>query len=123
MTSELHGGRRNEPYRLGGHMSGSTSDRVEPRVLLEGLGIPESPRWHDDRLWFSNWGSDEIVAVDLDGNSEVMGPGAEGAGWAVNWLPDGQMLITGSEIIRVEPDGSRVVQADLHHLSPYRLRA
>jgi sugar lactone lactonase YvrE len=100
-------------------MSGSTSDRVEPRVLLEGLGIPESPRWHDDRLWFSHWGSDEIVAVDLDGNSEVMGPGAEGAGWAVNWLPDGQMLITGSEIIRVEPDGSRVVHADLSHLSPY----
>lgn len=29
------------------------------------------------------------------------------------------MLITGSQLIRVEPDGSRVVHADLGHLSPY----
>jgi sugar lactone lactonase YvrE len=39
---------------------------MEPRVLLDGLAMPESPRWHDGRLWFSNWGADEIVAVDLD---------------------------------------------------------
>jgi sugar lactone lactonase YvrE len=92
---------------------------LEPRVLLDGLAMPESPRWHDGRLWFSNWGADEIVAVDLAGNSEVVAPGPEGAGWAVNWLPDGRMLITGSELVRVEPDGSRVRHADLSHLSPY----
>ena len=91
----------------------------EPRVLLDGLGIPESPRWHDGRLWFSNWGPGEIVAVDLDGNSEVMGRGGDGAGWATGWLPDGSMLVTGPELIRVEPDGSRVVHADLHEISPY----
>ena len=44
-------------------------------VLLEGLGMGESPRWHDGRLWFSNWGTNEIVAVDLEGNGEVIGPG------------------------------------------------
>ena len=100
-------------------MPRSPSDSLEPRMLLDGLGIPESPRWHDGRLWFSNWGPDEIVAVDLNGNSEVMGHGADGAGWAVNWLPDDRMLITGSELTRVEPDGSRVVHADLGELSPY----
>ena len=46
--------------------------------------------------WFSNWGAEEIIAVDLDGNREVVGRGPEGAGWAVNWLPDGRMLITGA---------------------------
>jgi sugar lactone lactonase YvrE len=99
-------------------MSGYISQVIEPRVLLDGLGIGESPRWHDGRLWFSNWGTGEIVAVTLDGTSEVVGRGPEGLGWATNWLPDGRMLITGAELVRVEPDGSRVRHADLSHISP-----
>ena len=99
-------------------MSESTSEAIEPRVLLDGLAMGESPRWHHGRLWFSNWGTGEIVAVDLDGNSEVVGRGPEGLGWATNWLPDGRMLITGNELVRVEPDGSRVRHADLSHISP-----
>ncbi|OLE29884.1 MAG: gluconolaconase [Actinobacteria bacterium 13_1_20CM_3_68_10] len=91
---------------------------MQPRVLLDGLAMPESPRWHQGRLWFSNWGTRQIVAVDLDGNSEVVGEGPDGLGWATNWLPDGQMLITGPELIRVERDGSRVRHADLSHVSP-----
>jgi sugar lactone lactonase YvrE len=79
----------------------------------------ESPRWHDGRLWFSSWGTDEIIAVDLAGRSEVVGRGGGGSGWAVNWLPDGRMLVTGDELVRVEPDGSRVRHADLSHISPY----
>jgi sugar lactone lactonase YvrE len=63
----------------------------ETRVLLDGVEMGESPRWHDGRLWFSNWGTDQIVAVNLDGNNEVIGPGGGGAGWAVNWLPDGRI--------------------------------
>jgi sugar lactone lactonase YvrE len=96
-----------------------TSQLAEPRVLLDGLGMGESPRWHEGRLYLSDWGTSEIVAVDLDGNSEVVGPGASGQGWAVNWLPDGRMLITGNELIRVEPDGSRVRHADLSQILPY----
>jgi sugar lactone lactonase YvrE len=81
--------------------------------------MPESPRWRDGRLWFSNWGAEEIVAVDLDGGSEVVGRGPQGAGWAVNWLPDGRMLVTGSELTRVERDGSRVRHADLSQLTDH----
>src|SRR5690242_15222393 len=33
----------------------------EPIVLLGGLGIPESPRWHNGRLWFCNWIDQQIV--------------------------------------------------------------
>jgi sugar lactone lactonase YvrE len=91
----------------------------ETSVLLSDLGMCESPRWRDGRLWFSNWGTDEIGAVDLNGNSDVIGRGGGGSGWATNWLPDGRMLITGAELIRVEPDGSRVPHADLSPISPY----
>lgn len=92
---------------------------MQPRVLLDGLAMPESPRWHDGRLWFSNWGTRQIVAVDLDGNSAVVGEGPDGLGWATNWLPDGRLLITGPDLMRVEPDGSRVRHADLSRISPY----
>src|SRR5688572_5620354 len=90
-----------------------------PSVLLDGLGMGESPRWRDGRLWFSDWGTNEIVSVDLDGNSQVMGPGGEGSGWSVGWLPDGRMLVTGAELTRVEPDGTRVRHADLSAISAY----
>jgi sugar lactone lactonase YvrE len=100
-------------------MSRLSSRTIEPRVLLDGLAIGESPRWHDGRLWFSNWGTGEIVAVDLEGNSEVAERGPDGLGWATNWLPDGRMLITGPELLRVESDGSRVRHADLSDISPF----
>jgi sugar lactone lactonase YvrE len=31
------------------------------KTLLTGLAMGESPRWHDDRLWFSDWGAQEII--------------------------------------------------------------
>jgi len=43
------------------------------RVLHAGFGMGESPRWHDGRLWFSSWGTDEIVTVDDDGRATVVG--------------------------------------------------
>jgi sugar lactone lactonase YvrE len=95
------------------------SQLAQPRVLLDGLAIGESPRWHDGRLWLCNWGVGEIVAVGLDGASEVRARGPETLGWSIAWLPDGRMLITGEELVRVELDGSRVTHADLRPISPY----
>ena len=92
---------------------------ADTRILLDGFGMGESPRWREGRLWFSDWASNEIVAVDLDGRSEIIGAGGGGSGWAVNWLLDGRMLVTGGELLRVEPDGSRVRHADLREISPY----
>ena len=44
----------------------------ELHTLMTGLMFGESPRWHDDRLWFSDMGTHEVVAVDLKGDSEVI---------------------------------------------------
>src|SRR5436309_368969 len=92
----------------------------EPQILLTGLAIGESPRWHEDRLWFSNWGAREIVAVDLQGNSEVMARVPTTIPFCIDWLPDGRLLVvSGSEarLLRREPDGSLVTHADLGHLA------
>ena len=40
---------------------------ADPQVLKTGLAFGESPRWHQDRLWLADWGTQEIIAVDLDG--------------------------------------------------------
>src|SRR5689334_7352749 len=87
----------------------------EPKLLLDGLGIPESPRWHDGRLWFCNWIDRQVVAVDMDGTTEVMhvrDPDSHPMGYSIDWLPDGRLLVTGDKLRRQEPDGSMVVVAD-----------
>ena len=87
----------------------------EPKVLLTDLGIPESPRWHEGRLWFCNWIERQVVAVSLDGKAEVMttrDPDSYPMGYSIDWLPDGRLLVTGDKLRRQEPDGSMVVHAE-----------
>jgi sugar lactone lactonase YvrE len=93
----------------------------EPRLVLSDLAIGESARWHEDRLWFANWGTGEIIAVDADGRPEVMAqlPAAT-LPISLDWLPDGRMiLVSGPEarLLRQEPDGSLVTHADLGGLA------
>src|SRR5829696_6314931 len=90
-----------------------------PRVLLTGLGVGESPRWHEGRLWFANWGAQEVVAVDLQGKSEVIARSPSLAGYSIDWLPDGRLLVTGRELLRREAAGSLVTHANLSELSPH----
>jgi len=93
---------------------------MEVKTLLTGLAMGESPRWHDDRLWFSDWGAQEIIAVDLDGKSEVVVRTQFSLPFSFDWLPDGRLLIvSGREnlLLRREPDGSLVTHCDLRGLS------
>ena len=89
-------------------------------TLLTGLGFGESPRWHDGRLWFCNWGRQEIVAIDDKGKSEVMVRVSTSLPFSIDWLPDGRLLlVSGRErlLLRREPDGSLVTHADLSQLA------
>src|SRR5262249_6994532 len=89
------------------------------QILLTGLGFGESPRWHEGRLWFSNWGRQEVVAVDLDGKSEVMVRVPTTIPFCIDWLPDGRLLVvSGRErlLLRRELDGSLATHADLRPL-------
>jgi sugar lactone lactonase YvrE len=94
---------------------------VAPQRLMTGLVFGEQPRWHEDRLWFSDWGPPHVVAVDLEGNSEVMVK-APSFPCCVDWLPDGRLLIVSARdglLLRREPDGSLVTHGDLNGVSDH----
>jgi sugar lactone lactonase YvrE len=91
----------------------------EPQILMTGITFGESPRWHDDRLWFSDWGTQEVIAVDREGRSEVI-VRTPASPFSIDWLPDGRLLIISGpdgDLLRREPDGSLVTHADLSSLS------
>ena len=93
----------------------------EPQTLLSGLAFPESPRWHEDRLWCADWGAQALIAVDLAGASEVI-LAVPSFPFSIDWLPDGRLLIvSASERTAPAPggDGSLVTHADLSGLSDH----
>ena len=93
----------------------------EPQILMTGIAFGESPRWHDDRLWFADWGAQELIAVDLEGRSEVV-VRVPSFPFCIDWLPDGRLLIVSARdrlLLRREPDGSLVTHADLGQLSAH----
>ncbi len=89
-------------------------------ALLEGLTFPEGPRWHDGRLWFSDFYAHEVVAVDLDGRRETMAE-VPGQPSGLGWTPDGRLLVvsmTDRRLLRLDP-GGLVEVADLSALAGY----
>jgi sugar lactone lactonase YvrE len=79
-------------------------------MLMSGLAFPESPRWHGDRLWLSDWGAHEVIAVDLEGKSEVVAR-VQSFPMCIDQLPDGRLLIVSSnDRLLLIADGSRAGQ-------------
>jgi sugar lactone lactonase YvrE len=90
-----------------------------PDVLLDGVAFPESTRWHDGGLWFSDWVAHEVIAVDERGERELI-TRVDAFPFSIDWLPNGPMLITaGQKLLRMEADGSLATHADLSHLSEH----
>jgi sugar lactone lactonase YvrE len=85
------------------------------KLLADGVVFPESPRWHQDRLWFSDVYDFALKTVDLAGRSRVVAA-VPGRPAGLGALPDGRVLMaTAVErmIYAVSDDGSMEVVADL----------
>jgi sugar lactone lactonase YvrE len=92
-----------------------SSEPLVAEPFLSGLYFGECPRWHDGRLWYSDFfdhavfsispAGDRRVEVDFDGEPSGLG-----------WLPDGRLLINSRldrAILRREPDGTLVRHGEL----------
>ena len=95
----------------------------EPQILMTGIAFGESPRWHDGRLWFSDWVAQEILAVDPQGNSEVIvRVPFPSIPMCIDFLPDGCLLVISSHeklLLRREADGSLTTHTDLRNFSHF----
>jgi sugar lactone lactonase YvrE len=93
----------------------------ELHTLLTGLAFGESPRWHEGRLWVADWGAKEILAVDREGEREVIVTVSfPSFPLCFDWLPDGQLLLVSSRegrVLRLESSGELVTHADLNDLA------
>ncbi|MGV9409521.1 SMP-30/gluconolactonase/LRE family protein [Nocardia sp. NPDC003693] len=100
----------------------TTSSSITPTVLMEGLALGESPRWHDGRLWLSDWLAGQVLTVDYQGRHFVQLE-IPGLPFCFDWLPDGRMLVLangdGRKLLRREYDTRLHTVTDLSTLSPH----
>ena len=99
------------------------------RTLATGLGLLESPRWRDGRLWVADWTGGLIRAIDLSaGHADAVRIVLEhhSLPMCFDFLPnlpasEGLVLTSSSEraLLRPAADGTLVRHADLSALSPY----
>ena len=85
------------------------------KLIAEGLVFPESPRWHEDRLWFADVYDYALKSVDLSGEARVVAV-VPGRPSGLGVLPDGRMLMaTAIErvLYAVSDDGTMEATADL----------
>jgi sugar lactone lactonase YvrE len=84
-------------------------------LLVGDIDFGEGPRWHDGRLWYSDFFQGGVFAVDGSGARERVCD-VPGQPSGLGWLPDGRMLVVSmreDRVYRREPDGALVVHAEL----------
>lgn len=89
-------------------------------VLMDGVVFGESPRWRAGRLWFSDWGAHQVIALDPDSRAHEVVASVESFPMCIDFLPDGRLLVVDSArslLLRQEPEGSLVPHADLGAVS------
>jgi sugar lactone lactonase YvrE len=87
-------------------------------VLLDGLTFPEGPRWHQGELYFSDFFTHRVVAVDPSGRSRTVCE-VENQPSGLGWLPDGRLLVVSMldrRLLRLDP-GGLALHADLSGLA------
>ena len=74
---------------------------TQSTTLIDGLYFGESPRWHNGRLWYSDFYDKAVKSVDLEGNTRLEAQLDEQPS-GLGWLPDGSLLVVCMESLTLK---------------------
>ena len=85
-------------------------------TVASGFAFLEAPRWHDDRIWFSDFYTHRVLSAREDGSDLRTEAAVAQQPSGLGWLPDGRLLVVSMldrKVLRREPDGTLATHADL----------
>ena len=85
-------------------------------TVLSDMSYLECPRWHDNRIWVSDFYTGQVLSASEDGSDRRVEAEITGQPSGLGWLPDGRLLVVSmrdSLLLRREADGSLVKHAEL----------
>ncbi|MEY2958691.1 MAG: hypothetical protein RLZZ01_1259 [Actinomycetota bacterium] len=91
-------------------------------LLVDGVDFGEGPRWHDGRLWYSDFYQRAILSVGADGDRRIEYGDLQDRPSGLGWMPDGSLLVvfmTRRMLMRVGHDGTFHVHADLDRVAEW----
>jgi sugar lactone lactonase YvrE len=97
----------------------------EIRTVIDGMSYLECPRWHEGRLYISDFYTQRVLVLDIDGGDEpqtIASVPEQPSG--IGWMPDGTMLVVSMRdrtLLRLRGGGEPEVHADLSELAPWHL--
>jgi sugar lactone lactonase YvrE len=96
----------------------ATPTTVTPvTVASGGFAFLETPRWHEDRIWFSDFYTCRVLSAREDGSDLRTEADVPAQPSGLGWLPDGRLLVVSMldrRVLRREPDGTLVTHGDLN---------
>jgi sugar lactone lactonase YvrE len=94
----------------------NTDSNVQITTVASGFAFLEAPRWHEDRIWFSDFYTLKVFSAREDGSDLRTEADVPQQPAGLGWLPDGRLLVVSMldrKVLRREHDGALVVHADL----------
>ena len=91
---------------------------TQAHTLTDGLYFGEGPRWHNGRLWFSDFYDHAVKSMDTAGRVSIEHR-FEDQPSGLGWLPDGRLLVVSMRALKVlRQEGTGFVEhADLSGLA------
>ena len=81
-------------------------------TMVGGGAFFECPRWHDGRLWVSDYWGYQVLAIASEGTTETVAQ-VPGAPSGLGWLPDDTLLVVSMLDTKLLREEAAMPYADL----------